>query len=270
MYLPYNSQRVGNSLSAKYLDKAKPEETCSRKMKSDEEYEYVYGIVTTDTMCSNGYGITRTYTSKFHISIQAGLRNSLEINRQPHSRFHYSNEEGKNINIAENKGPESRDQIIVSRRLYYITMSIHEYFDRTYTEWSNIARSDKGKRGEKAQHLFDRYKKEVKNCFCWNVTMEYIINVMESNLSLPNFLCNVCLRLFNSECGLLLHCKTISKYNKPTEYIDILPSQTIKEFQEIFSVFSIFYGFIHSFQAKRGLAMIWFHVLTTSLSELCV
>ncbi|CAB5293409.1 unnamed protein product [Rhizophagus irregularis] len=39
--------------------------------------------------------------------------------------------------------------------------------------------------------------------------------------SLPNFLCKVCLRSFHSERGLLLHRKTISKYNRPTEHIDI-------------------------------------------------
>lgn len=103
-------------------------------------------------------------------------------------------------------------------------------------------------------------------------------NVMESNSPSPNFLCNVCLRSFNSKRGLLLHRKTFSKYNSPTEHIDILPSQTIKEFQEIFvyyihrklsknhtrgrqtvsfpctksQFFSIFRGFIHSFQAKKG------------------
>ena len=49
----------------------------------------------------------------------------------------------------------------------------------------------------------------------------------------PKILCKVCLRLFNSERGLLLHRKSISKYNRPKEHIDILPSQTIKEFQEI-------------------------------------
>ncbi|GET66880.1 hypothetical protein GLOIN_2v1778047 [Rhizophagus irregularis DAOM 181602=DAOM 197198] len=52
--------------------------------------------------------------------------------------------------------------------------------------------------------------------------------------SLPNFLCKVCLRSFHSERGLLLHRKTISKYNRLTEHIDMLLSQTIKEFQEIF------------------------------------
>ncbi|UZO09457.1 uncharacterized protein OCT59_029680 [Rhizophagus irregularis] len=98
--------------------------------------------------------------------------------------------------------------------------------------------------------------------------------------SLPNFLCKVCLRSFHSERGLLLHRKTISKYNRLTEHIDMLLSQTIKEFQEIFvyyihkklsknhtkagrqtvsfpctksQFFSIFRGFIHSFQAKRVL-----------------
>ncbi|GBC22396.2 hypothetical protein GLOIN_2v1770754 [Rhizophagus irregularis DAOM 181602=DAOM 197198] len=65
-------------------------------------------------------------------------------------------------------------------------MSIHEYFDQTYTEWNireflnecnkepfqqkidtylksieNIVRSDKEKRSKKAQHLFDRYKKAI-------------------------------------------------------------------------------------------------------------
>ncbi|CAG8691628.1 hypothetical protein RhiirA5_434819 [Rhizophagus irregularis] len=69
-------------------------------------------------------------------------------------------------------------------------MSIHEYFDQTYTEWNireflnecnkepfqqkidtylksieNIVRSDKEKRSKKAQHLFDRYKKASKKCF---------------------------------------------------------------------------------------------------------
>ncbi|PKB98838.1 hypothetical protein RhiirA5_430733 [Rhizophagus irregularis] len=103
--------------------------------------------------------------------------------------------------------------------------------------------------------------------------------------SLPNFLCKVCLRSFHSERGLLLHRKTISKYNRPTEHIDMLPSQTIKEFQEIFvyyihkklsknhtkagrqtvsfpctksQFFSIFRGFIHSFQAKRGIYKCFF------------
>ena len=73
-------------------------------------------------------------------------------------------------------------------------MSIHEYFDRTYTEWSvrgflneckkepfqvkldtylksleNIARSDKGKRSEKAQLLIDRYKKASIKCFLFGM-----------------------------------------------------------------------------------------------------
>lgn len=100
-----------------------------------------------------------------------------------------------------------------------------------------------------------------------------------------NFLCKVCLRSFHSERGLLLHRKTISKYNRPTEHIDMLPSQTIKEFQEIFvyhihkklsknhtraghqtvsfpctksQFFSIFRGFIYSFQAKEVFTNVFF------------
>ena len=54
-----------------------------------------------------------------------------------------------------------------------------------------------------------------------------------SNNILPKILCKVCLRPFNSEHGLLLHRKTVSKYNRPKEHVEILPPQTIKEFQEI-------------------------------------
>ena len=103
--------------------------------------------------------------------------------------------------------------------------------------------------------------------------------------SSPNVLCKVCLRLFHSEHGLLLHRKTISKYSRPGEHIDMLPSQTIKEFQEILvyhihkklsnnhtqarrqtvslpctksQFFSDFCGFIHSYQAKRGIYKCFF------------
>jgi hypothetical protein len=53
----------------------------------------------------------------------------------------------------------------------------------------------------------------------------------------PNFLCKVCLRSFSSERGLLLHRTTISSYNRPKEHVDMLPSQTVEEFQRIFVFF---------------------------------
>lgn len=111
-------------------------------------------------------------------------------------------------------------------------------------------------------------------------------SISDTTQTPPNFLCKVCLRSFHSERGLLLHRKTISKYNRPTEHIDILPSQTIKEFQEIFvyyihkklsknytragrqtvsfpctrsQFFSIFRGFIHFFKAKGGIYKCFFH-----------
>jgi len=108
----------------------------------------------------------------------------------------------------------------------------------------------------------------------------------EISSSLPQkILCNVCLRSFNSERGLLLHRKTISKHNRPKECIETLPPQTIKEFQEILvyhihkklsknhtqaghktvslpctksQFFSIFRGFIHYYQAKRGIYKCFF------------
>jgi hypothetical protein len=95
----------------------------------------------------------------------------------------------------------------------------------------------------------------------------------------------VCLRPFNSEHGLLLHRKTVSKYNRPKEHIEFLPPQITKEFQEILvyhihkklgknhtqagrktvslpctksQFFSIFRGFIHYYQAKRGIYKCFF------------
>ena len=95
----------------------------------------------------------------------------------------------------------------------------------------------------------------------------------------------MCLRPFNSEHGLLLHRKTVSKYNRPKEHIEFLPPQTTKEFQEILvyhihkklgknhtqagrktvslpctksQFFSIFRGFIHYYQAKRGIYKCFF------------
>jgi len=106
-----------------------------------------------------------------------------------------------------------------------------------------------------------------------------------SNNISPKILCKVCLRPFNSEHGLLLHRKTVSKYNRPKEHVEILPPQTIKEFQEILvyhihkklgknhtqagrktvslpctksQFFSIFRGFIHYYQAKRGIYKCFF------------
>ena len=106
-----------------------------------------------------------------------------------------------------------------------------------------------------------------------------------SNNLPPKILCKVCLRPFNSERGLLLHRKTVSKYNRPKEHIEILPPQTIKDFQEILvyhihkklgknhtqagrktvtlpctksQFFSIFRGFIHYYQAKRGIYKCFF------------
>src|SRR5687768_12001739 len=103
----------------------------------------------------------------------------------------------------------------------------------------------------------------------------------EISNNLPQkIICKVCLRPFNSERGLLLHRKAVSKYNSPKEYVETLPSQTIKEFQEILvyhihkklgknhtqagrktvslpctksQFFSIFRGFIHHYRAKIGI-----------------
>jgi hypothetical protein len=106
-----------------------------------------------------------------------------------------------------------------------------------------------------------------------------------SNNLPPKILCKVCLCPFNSEHGLLLHRRTVSKYNRPKEHVEILPPQTIKEFQEILvyhihkklgknhtqagrktvslpctksQFFSIFRGFIHYYQAKRGIYKCFF------------
>lgn len=56
---------------------------------------------------------------------------------------------------------------------------------------------------------------------------------LNSNSGSP-ILCKVSLRSFHSERGLLLHRRIVNKYNRPKEHIDMLPSQTVKEFQENF------------------------------------
>src|ERR1044072_7713653 len=94
-----------------------------------------------------------------------------------------------------------------------------------------------------------------------------------SNNTLPKILCKVCLRPFNSEHRLLLHRKTVSKYNTPKEFQEILVYHIHKKLGKNHTqagrktvslpctksqFFSIFRGFIHYYQAKRGIYKCFF------------